>query len=215
MPRTRSIALTALTMTFFGAGLAFAISIIGGDRPADAVPQSRAPDVPYAPSDPKVVAEMLAMANVHAKDVVYDLGCGDGRIVIAAVKIRGVRGVCIDIDPERIRESEENARRAGVHGRITFRTQDLFEAEIGDATVVMLFLWPEVNLKLRPKLLRDLRPGTRIVSHLHDMGAWKPNEIRSVEVDDGDPHYVFSWVMPFGERTGEWQSAVPRTDTQH
>lgn len=151
--------------------------------------------MPYEPSDPKVVAEMIRLAEVGADDVVYDLGCGDGRIVIGAVKERGARGVCIDIDPERIRESRENARRAGVHERITFLTQDLFQSNITDATVVMLFLWPEVNLRLRPKLLTELSPGTRIVSHMHDMGSWAPDK-RSVVNVDGRAHDIFMWIVP-------------------
>jgi cyclopropane fatty-acyl-phospholipid synthase-like methyltransferase len=123
--------------------------------------------------------------------VVYDLGCGDGRIVIEAVKTMGARGVGIDVDPERIAEAEANARKAGVVGRVEFRTQNLFEADIKEATVVMLYLWPEVNLKLLPKLRHELKPGTRIVSHSHNMGDWKPEkEIRV----DGDRIYL--WTIP-------------------
>src|SRR5688500_2416373 len=127
-----------------------------------------APDVPYEPSPLEVVSAMLELGQVRASDVVYDLGCGDGRIVIEAVKRHGARGVCIDIDPARIREAQANAERAGAAGSIRFVTADLFESDLSDATVVMLFLWPEVNLRLRPKLQRELRPGTRVVSHWHD-----------------------------------------------
>jgi SAM-dependent methyltransferase len=155
---------------------------------------SRTPDVPYEPSAPEVVEAMLRLADVHAKDVVYDLGCGDGRVVIAAAR-RGARGVCIDIDPERIRESRENAKRAGVAERIEFRTQDLFEADLKDATVVMLFLWPEVNLRLRPKLLRELAPGSRIVSHWHDMGTWKADETVQIHADERE-RSIYLWKVP-------------------
>jgi len=155
---------------------------------------ARAPDVPYEPSEPEVVNAMLRIAQVGPDDVVYDLGCGDGRIVIAAVKERGARGVCVDIDPERIRESRENARRAGVEDRITFLQRDLFETDIRDATVVMLFLWPEVNLRLRPKLFRELSPGARVVSHLHDMGDWQPEAVLLVPVN-GETHEVYLWKI--------------------
>jgi SAM-dependent methyltransferase len=155
----------------------------------------RKPDVPYEPTPPAVVDVMLTMANVRAGDVVYDLGCGDGRIVIAAVKTPGVRGVCVDIDPQRIAESRQNAAAAGVADRIAFRTQDLFKARFDDATVVMLFLWPEINLKLRPRLLKQLRPGTRIVSHWHDMGDWKPDRSVSAE-GNGRPRPVYLWIVP-------------------
>jgi ribosomal protein L11 methylase PrmA len=138
---------------------------------------------------------MLELAGVNADDLVFDLGCGDGRVVIAAVESRGARGVCIDIDPARIRESRENARRAGVEQRITFIQQDLFEADLERATVVMLFLWPEVNLRLRPKLLRELAPGTRIVSHYHDMGDWAPERVVHVAFR-GRSRPVYLWRVP-------------------
>ena len=158
---------------------------------AQKAPPKRAPDVHYEPSSPEVVAEMLKLADVKKGDVVYDLGCGDGRIVIAAAEKFGARGVGIDIDPDRIKEAQENARRAGVTGRVKFRNEDLFEAEIREASVVMLYLFPWVNLKLRPKLWNELRPGTRIVSHSHDMGDWKPE--KEVEVG-GDK--IYYWTIP-------------------
>ncbi len=150
----------------------------------------RAPDVPYEPSPERVVEEMLKLANVHKGDVVYDLGCGDGRIVITAAKRFGARGVGIDISRERIMDSLENAGKAGVADRVSFRNEDLFEADIRDATVVTLFLWQSVNLKLRPKLLRELKPGTRVVSHHWDMGDWKPE--KQIEVDG---HPIFFWTV--------------------
>jgi ribosomal protein L11 methylase PrmA len=138
---------------------------------------------------------MLKLAQVGANDVVYDLGCGDGRIVIAAVKELGARGVCVDIDPQRIRESRANAENVGVAQRILFLNQDLFDTDIGDATVVTLFLWPSVNLKLRPKLWRELKAGTRVVSYVHSMGEWIPQEARTVEGGHG-PRKLFLWIVP-------------------
>lgn len=174
---------------------AIAIAAAGGCEQSPATGQAalRAPDVVYEPTPHSVVAEMLKLAQVGANDVVYDLGCGDGRIVIAAVK-RGARGVCVDIDPQRITESRANAQRAGAAERIRFLNQDLFETEIGDATVVTLFLWPSVNLKLRPKLWRELKPGTRVVSYIHGMDDWPPQETRNVEGARG-PRKLFLWVI--------------------
>lgn len=152
---------------------------------------SREPDVIYVPTPEAVVDEMLRLANVKANDVVYDLGSGDGRIVITAAKERNARGVGIDINPQRIREANENAQKAGVSDRVQFRQEDLFQADFSKATVVTLYLLPELNLKLRPKLLKELKPGTRIVSHQFDMGDWKPKQI--VEVDGRTVYY---WVVP-------------------
>lgn len=153
----------------------------------------RAPDVEYDPSPPLVVNAMLDLGRVSANDVVFDLGCGDGRIVIAAAK-RGARGVCIDIDPVRIEESRRNAAEAGVSERITFHTQDLFESDLASATVVMLFLYPDVNERLRPKLLAELDPGVRVVSHWHDMGSWKAEKTVPITAD-GEPRNLYLWTI--------------------
>lgn len=155
----------------------------------------RAPDVPYQPTEMEVVRAMLQLGSVKAGDVVYDLGCGDGRIVITAARDRGARGVCVDIDPQRIAEARDNARRVGVAHRIRFLTQDLFETDISEATAVMLFLWPDVNLALRPKLLRELKPGARVVSHMHDMGEWKPQKTVRVSGSDRE-RVVYLWTIP-------------------
>ncbi len=152
---------------------------------------TRAPDVVYVPTPEPVVNEMLRLANVQSNDIVYDLGSGDGRIVITAAKQRGARGIGIDINPQRIREANENAQKAGVTDKVEFRQQDLFQTDFSDATVVTLYLLPELNVKLRPKLLSQLRPGTRIVSHAFDMGDWKPEKV--VEVDGRTVYY---WVVP-------------------
>jgi len=154
-------------------------------------PPLRTPDVHYVPTPPQVVEEMLRVANVGKNDVVYDLGCGDGRIVIAAAKKYGAHGVGIDIDPERIKEAEANARQEGVEKLVKFRNEDLFEAKISDATVVTLYLLESLNEKLRPKLLRDLKPGTRIVSHAFRMGDWAPE--KSLDVDG---RKVYFWTVP-------------------
>jgi precorrin-6B methylase 2 len=155
----------------------------------------RTPDVRYEPSEMDVVQAMLRMADVKPGDVVYDLGCGDGRIVIAAVRQANARGVCVDIDPRRIAESQENARLAGVSDRIQFLNQDLLATDISSATVVMLFLSGQLNLKVRPKLLRELKSGTRIVSHWHDMGDWAPQQTERV-TSGGRERPVYLWTIP-------------------
>ncbi len=161
-------------------------------------------DVPYEPSSEDVVEVMLRMAQVNQNDFIYDLGCGDGRIVIGAARKTGARGIGVDLDPERVRESLENARQANVIDRVQFFQSDLFQAELSRATVVMLYLWPEVNLKLRPKLFRELKPGTRIVSHSHDMGAWEADQM--VVAPNG--HRVHFWVMP-ANVGGVWEWEMP------
>jgi len=158
-------------------------------------------DVPYVTTPAEVVARMLSMAKLNNKDLLYDLGSGDGRIVITAAREYGARGVGYDLDPQRIKESNENAKRAGVTDRVRFTQQDLFEADLSGATVVTLYLLPEVNLKLRPKLLRDLRPGTRIVSHNYPIGDWQPEAVAEVNVK-GTMHYVYYWTIPTGGKVG-------------
>lgn len=177
---------------------ALAVMVATAGLPSIATPQEpqRAPDVRYEPTPPRVVEAMLELAQVGVNDVVYDLGCGDGRLVIAAAQL-GAHGVGVDIDPQRIAAANANARQAGVDGRVQFVEQDLFTADIRDATVVLLYLSPSVNLKLRPKLLRELRPGTRLVSHSHDMGDWKPD--KTVRVNGRTLHY---WVVGAGPEVG-------------
>ncbi|MGH9901899.1 MAG: SAM-dependent methyltransferase [Pyrinomonadaceae bacterium] len=163
---------------------------------ASASPQVKL-DVPYVPTPTAVVDEMLKIAKVRKTDVLYDLGSGDGRIPVTAAQRFGTRGVGIDINPQRISEANENAQKAGVTDRVKFIQGDLFQADIGEATVVTLYLLPEVNLRLRPKLLRDLKPGTRVVSHNYDMGDWKPAQ--EVRIDaDGSEHVIYYWVVPAG-----------------
>ena len=119
---------------------------------------------------------MLKLGQVKSSDVLYDLGCGDGRIVVTAAQKFGARGTGVDINPQRIKEAEDNARQAGVTGKVRFIEKNLFDADIHDATIVTLYLLPDVNMRLRPKLLKDLKVGTRIVSHQFDMGDWKPDQ---------------------------------------
>ncbi len=152
---------------------------------------SREPDVPFQPSPRQVVKQMLLLAGVHRGDVLYDLGCGDGRIPITASQLYGTRSVGIDIDPLRIEISRRNARKEGVLGCVTFRNEDLFVADISEATVVTLFLWPEVTGALGPKLGRDLKPGTRVVSYFWEIADWVPDKEIAV---DGRPIYL--WTMP-------------------
>lgn len=158
-----------------------------GRVPGQQVPDVRTPLV--------VVNEMLRLADVTASDVAYDLGSGDGRILIAAARDRGARGVGLEIDPALVAQSTERARRLGLADRLTFRQQDLFEADLTPATVVTLYLSPELNHRLRPKLLRELRPGARIVSHRFDMGDWVPSRTMQVSSNEGT-HTLYLWVVP-------------------
>jgi len=151
----------------------------------------RSPDVIFVPTPNEVVDRMLEMAKVTAKDVVYDLGCGDGRIVITAAQKYGARSVGIDIDPTRIKEAHANAKAAKVTDKVRFIEADLFEADIGEATVVTLYLLTRLNEKLKPKLLKDLKPGTRIVSHAFDMGDWAPEQKAQVAAST-----VYLWRVP-------------------
>jgi tRNA G37 N-methylase Trm5 len=147
-------------------------------------------DVPFVPTDQQVVDAMLNLAQVSKNDVLYDLGCGDGRIVVTAAKNYGATSVGVDIDPQRIEEAKKNAKKAKVKDKVTFIQEDLFKADFSKATVVTLYLLPSVNLKLKPKLL-NLKPGTRIVSHSFDMGDWKPDKRMSVGSST-----IYLWTVP-------------------
>lgn len=146
-------------------------------------------DIRFVASPPAVVAGMLSLARVGPGDLVYDLGCGDGRLVIAAAEL-GARGIGVDIDPVLVRRSRENALAAGQAERTEFRTGNFFEADLSGATVVALYLLHSVNAKLLPKLLRELRPGTRLVSHSFDMGHWPAD--RRITVED---KWIFLWNL--------------------
>ncbi|HJR15443.1 MAG TPA: class I SAM-dependent methyltransferase [Gemmatimonadales bacterium] len=164
---------------------------------------SRAPDVHFVPTPHEVVAAMLEVAQFRKNDVLYDLGSGDGRIVIAAAKKHGTRGTGIDLDPDRIRESRAAARKAGVTDKVRFRQADLFETDLRKASVVTLYLLPTLNVRLRPKLFEELRPGSRVVSHAFDMGDWKPDSTFMASTSA-----VFFWVMP-ANAGGEWTLTAP------
>ncbi|HEX8310210.1 MAG TPA: class I SAM-dependent methyltransferase [Chthoniobacteraceae bacterium] len=161
----------------------------------------RKPDIHYVPTPEDVVEEMLRLTNVTKDDLVYDLGSGDGRIVITAAKKRGARGIGIDIDPQRITEAKENAKKAGVEDRVKFMKADIFKSDFKDATVVTLYLLTSINEKLRPKLFAELKPGTRIASHAFSMGDWKADEHKIL-----GSRSVFYWVLP-ANLSGRWKIA--------
>ena len=154
--------------------------------------ETRHPDVVFVPTPQEVVDAMLKLAKVGPKDVLYDLGSGDGRIPVTAAKRFGIRAYGIDIDPQRIQEANDNARQNGVTHLVQFRQEDLFKTKFDDATVVTLYLLPDLNVKLRPRLLAELKPGTRVVSHQFDMGTWKPE--RKVELSGG--RVIYLWTIP-------------------
>ena len=156
-----------------------------------ALAQTRMPDVIFVPTPQEVVEDMLRLADVRKGDVLYDLGSGDGRIPITAAKKYGIRAIGIDIDPERITEAQDNARKAGVAKQVDFRLGDIFTMDFRDATVVTLYLLPELNVKLRPRLLAELKPGARIVSHQFDMGDWRPEKTL-----DSNGRTVYFWTVP-------------------
>ncbi|HEY9652592.1 MAG TPA: methyltransferase domain-containing protein [Coleofasciculaceae cyanobacterium] len=154
----------------------------------------RRPDIGYIPTSPEVVEAMLTLVELTKDDILYDLGCGDGRIVIAAAQQKGSYGIGIDIDSERIREAELNAKKAGVTHFVKFRHQDLFCCDFKDATVVFLYLLPHLNLRLRNELFRQLKPGTRVVSLDFDMGDWEPNKVKKIQNEEESTLYY--WVIP-------------------
>lgn len=151
-------------------------------------------DVPYVPTPNEVVDEMLAMAEVSKDDVLYDLGSGDGRIPITAAKRFGTKGVGIDLNPVRVKEANENAEKEKVTDKVRFVEGDIFKEDFSEATVVTLYLLPQVNLKLKPQLL-EMKPGTRVVSHNYDMGDWKPEKEKKLTINGRD-HYVYFWRVP-------------------
>ena len=183
-----------------GTGVAAALLVIACS--------ARGPDVIYLPSAADVVTRMLEVARVGPEDVVFDLGCGDGRIAIAAARDRGARSVCVDIDPSLVARSRRNADTAGVVERIEFRRADMFETDLRSATVVALYLSPALNVRLRPKLFREVRPGARIVSHNFGMGDWTADTAVQVTWPAGTTSTVRVWVLP-ADVAGTWELAVP------
>jgi ribosomal protein L11 methylase PrmA len=177
-------------MIALAAALVFAAPLPAGAQ-AQRQAAPRTPDVIFVPTPQDVVDDMLRLANVQKGDVLYDLGSGDGRIPITAARKYGIRATGIDIDPERIREANENAKKAGVTHLVQFRQEDLFNADFKEATVVTLYLLPDLNVKLRPKLWNELKPGTRIVSHQFEMGAWKPEKKL-----ESNGRTIYFWTVP-------------------
>jgi precorrin-6B methylase 2 len=172
LPRRRAL----ITLGATAAGLLPASSLLAQPTVAPSL------DVPFVPTPQEVVERMLSIAKVSKNDVLFDLGCGDGRIVVTAAKEHGARGTGIDLDPERIGEARKNAQQAGVTDRVSFKVADLFETDVSAASVVTLYLLPNVNTRLRPRLWKQLKVGSRVVSHAFDMGPeWPPEKTDSVE----------------------------------
>ncbi|MDX3906855.1 MAG: class I SAM-dependent methyltransferase [Pigmentiphaga sp.] len=163
-------------------------------------------DVPFITTPPAVVERMLELGQVDKDDYLIDLGSGDGRISIAAARTRGARSLGVDLDPARVAEATANARRAGVADRLEFRQQDLFDTDLSAATVLTMYLFPEINMRLRPRLLETLAPGTRIVSHAFHMEDWIPDRHDVVQGRD-----IFQWIVP-APVAGLWQVETPRGD---
>ncbi len=202
------------------AGVMGILALVGTTSPqaVQAWDQYKSYDVPFVPTPMEVVDAMLALADIKPGDLLYDLGCGDGRIVVTAAKNFGIKAIGIDIDPVRISESTQNATQSGVTDKVKFLNQDLFEADFKDATVITMYLLTSVNRRLRPKLLAELKPGTRLVSHRFDMGEWEPDKTTSVKLVDGydDDRAVYFWIVP-ANITGDWKwdLAPGGTESRH
>ena len=197
MQLKRTIGLLVASVSIASVGITGCVPLSQSNAQVSQAPTTtqtplREPDVIYVPTPQAVVDEMLALAKVTKNDVIYDLGSGDGRIPVTAAQRFGTRGFGIDINPERIKEANANAQKAGVINRVKFLNQDLFTTDISQATVVTLYLLPELNVRLRPQLFKQLKPGTRIVSHDFDMGEWKPE--RTVQTKEGSTIYL--WTIP-------------------
>ena len=175
------------------AGLAMLVApqIVIKPVPGSAWAKTASLDVPFVATPQQVVDKMLEMANVTGDDYVIDLGSGDGRIPITAAKRYGADAMGVDLDPNRIKQAKENAKKAGVDGKVEFKHQDLFDTDISKATVLTMYLLPKVNMRLRPRILSELKPGTRVVSHSFDMGDWKPERTEKV-----DGRTIYFWTVP-------------------
>lgn len=180
----------------FGLVALLAIAAHAARPPAQTATQPRREKLaPFVPTPQEVVDRMLEMAAVKSGDVVYDLGCGDGRLVVTAAKRFGVRGVGVDIDPDRIAESKANAKREGVEKLVEFRQQDARDVNVSEATVVTLYLLTEANLELRPRLQAELKPGSRVVSHQFGMGDWVPARVETIVDNHGLSRQLYLWVI--------------------
>jgi SAM-dependent methyltransferase len=195
------------TLNLVAACLPAVILGVGSIGPTHAQIQAptiaKLPDVIYVPTPQPVVDAMLKLANVQPDEMVYDLGCGDGRAVITAARDFKARGIGVDIDPQRIEESKANAGNAGVTDRVQFKQEDLFKMNFADADVVFLYLLPALNVRLRPRILDELKPGTRIVSHSFSMAEWEPDQTEQVDGRD-----ILFWVVP-AKVAGEWKVTLP------
>jgi SAM-dependent methyltransferase len=172
-------------------------------EPAPPAGPHKTPDIHYVPTPLELVEVMLDMAKVGKDDIVYDLGSGDGRLVITAAKQYGASGIGVDIDPERIAEARENAKKAGVEDKVRFAEQDLFESDFHDATVITLYLLNELNLRLRPRIFAQTKPGTRVVSHAFTMDEWEPDAEKRIEIR-GESYDAYYWVVP-ANMSGRWK----------
>jgi precorrin-6B methylase 2 len=194
---------------FFMAGLlSFAVGVAGlvlQSLPAAAQPAQKYEDegkkiVPYVPTPQEVVERMLELAQVKKGDVVYDLGSGDGRIVVTAAKKYGVRAIGFEIDPERIKESAENIKKAGVGHLVEIRQQDIRTVDLSPASVLTMYLLPEVNLMIRPNIWKQMKPGSRVVSHDFDMGDWKPLKTENIKDGSSWDHTLYLWHVEAGKK---------------
>jgi SAM-dependent methyltransferase len=203
LPSQSVRAIVIATVLFGGLSMAqVATQTPRADAPAVAKEkgqEKKKPDVIFVPTPQVVVDKMLEMAEVKKGDVLYDLGCGDGRIVVTAAKKYGAKAIGVDIDPDRIRESLDNVRANRVEALVTIRRGDIFEVDLGRASVVTLYLLPELNVRLMPRLKR-LKPGTRIVSHDFDMKGAKPKKVVTIQGGDEDEdHTIYLWTVPWEE----------------
>lgn len=151
---------------------------------------------PFVPTPPEVVDRMLELAEIKQGDVLYDLGSGDGRIVVAAAKRFGIRAVGFEIDPVMVKDSRQIIKQAGLEELVEIREQDIRTVNFSPASVVTMYLYPAANLRLRPVLMRDLRPGSRVISHDFDMGSWKPDRVERLQDRAGLPRTIFRWRIP-------------------
>ena len=169
-----------------------------GDR-IPGPPHDKASLAPFVASPEMIVEEMLRLAEIGKDDVIYDLGSGDGRIVLAAARLYGARGIGFELDPDLVRRSTESARRAGIAHLVEFRQQDVLTVDLSPATVVTIYLSRDANLKLRPALRSQLRPGSRVVSHDFDMGDWPPVAVRQLLDESGITRTMYLWRIPRGQ----------------
>lgn len=193
----------AVLLRLVSVGLLASVAWAGGAQAPSVQEKPERPQskVPYVPTPPDVVDRMLRLADVGPSDIVYDLGCGDGRIVIAAAKNFGASGVGIDIDPQRIKEARAGAEKAGVTDRVEFRQQDILDVDVSGASVVTLYLLSDWNRALRPTLQQQLKPGARVVSHAFDMGDWMPDDQESFTDESGITRNLYLWRIK-GETGG-------------